>query len=232
MSDTSATPPMTGYAPSQAAPRADANFGDRRRAPTNSDIDPWDLLRAIWSRKERLLLLFVIFLTIGAFWVLTMQPTYVAESQVSVKPRSGEISRFDTPERPQQADPISIESEVQILTSGALVPALVRKLNLHQLPEFNPALRSGGTISQLLQIFGVTSKPRRASVAAITENVLESLSVYRRGESRVIAIRFTSPDAKRAAALANAYAEIYIAQQVAAGNAVNAEATAWLKEQI
>ncbi len=232
MSDTSATPHTAGYAAPQATSRPDASFGDRRRAPTSSDIDPWDLLRAIWSRKERLLALFVIFLTIGSFWVLTMRPTYVAESQVSIKPRSGEISRFDTPERPQQADPISVESEVQILTSGALVPALVRQLNLHQLPEFNPALRGDGTISQILQIFGVTSKPRRASIAAITENVLDRLSVYRRGDSRVIAIRFTSSDPKRAAALANAYAEVYIAQQVADGNALNAEATAWLEEQI
>jgi len=223
---------MTGYATSQAAPRADASFGDRRRAPTSSDIDPWDLLRAIWARKERLLILFVLFLTIGAFWVLTMSPSYVAEAQLSIKPRSGEISRFDTPERPQQADPISIESEVQMLTSGALVPALVRKLNLHKLPEFNPALRGGGALSQFMQIFGLNSKPKPATVSAITENVLARLSVYRLGESRVIAVRFTSGDAKRAAALANAYAEIYISQQVADSNALNAEATLWLKDQI
>lgn len=232
MSDTSATPSMTGYAAPQAAPRANANFGDRRRAPTSSDIDPWDLLRAIWARKERLLILFVLFLTVGAFWVLTMSPSYVAEAQLSIKPRSGEVSRFDTPERPQLADPISIESEVQILTSGALVPALIRKLNLHQLPEFNPALRNGGVLSQFMQIFGITSKAKPASISAITENVLDRLSVYRRGESRVIAIRFTSGDAKRAAALANAYAEIYISQQVTDANDLNAEATLWLKGQI
>ena len=232
MSDTSAAPNMAPYATAPPGRGADDSFGDRRRAPINADIDPWDLLRAIWARKERLLVLFVLFLAIGAFWVMTMKPSYVAQSQVSIKPRAGEVSRFDQQGPPPQADLISIESEVQILTSGALVPPLVRELNLHQVPEFNPAIQSGGAFSQLLQILGATSKPAPATMPAITENVLSHLSVVRRPNSRVIAISFTSLDPKRAAALANAYVNIYIAKQVEASNALSSNATDWLKIQI
>ncbi|PCJ71391.1 MAG: hypothetical protein COA62_01970 [Rhodobiaceae bacterium] len=232
MSDTSAAPNMAPYAAAPPGRGADDSFGDRRRAPIDADIDPWDLLRAIWARKERLLVLFVLFLAIGAFWVMTMSPSYVAQSQVSIKPRAGEVSRFDQQGTPPQADQISIESEVQILTSGALVPPLVRELNLHQVPEFNPVIQSGGALSQLLQILGVTSKPAPATMSAITENVLSHLSVVRKPNSRVIAISFTSRDPKRAAALANAYVNIYIAKQVEASNTLNSNATGWLKIQI
>lgn len=232
MSDTSAIPPMAPYAAAPPGRGADDSFGDRRRAPVNSDIDPWDLLRAIWARKERLLVLFVVFLSVGAFWVMTMTPSYVAQSQISIKPRAGEVSRFDRQETPPQADQISIESEVQILTSGALVPALIRELNLHQIEEFNPSLRSGGVFSGLMQILGLSSKPAPATMSSITENVLDHLSVFRRPDSRIIAIQFTSRDPKRAAALANAYVAIYIAQQVEASNALTSDATSWLKVQI
>jgi len=232
MSDTSAAPNMAPYAAAPPGRGTDDSFGDRRRAPINSDIDPWDLLRAIWARKERLLVLFVLFLTIGAFWVMTMQPSYVAQSQVAIKPRAGEVSRFDQQGTPPQADQISIESEVQILTSGALVPPLIREMNLHQFPEFNPAIRSGGVLAQLMQILGITSKPAPATMSAITENVRDHLSVIRKPNSRVIAVQFTSLDPKRAAALANAYVRIYIAAQVEASNALNRDATGWLKIQI
>ncbi|MEQ9144925.1 MAG: polysaccharide biosynthesis tyrosine autokinase [Parvibaculaceae bacterium] len=232
MSDTSATQPLNGYSGAQAARGGAASFGDRRRAAVSNDIDPWDLLRAIWARKERLLVLFVLFLGIGAFWVMTMDPVYVAEAQLSVKPQAGEVSRFDAQERPPQADPMSVESEVQILTSGALVPQLIRQLNLHRTAEFNPTLRRQGGLAQIMQLLGVSSKREQATLAVITENVLSQLSVRQRGTSRLISISFTSEDPRRAAAMANAYAEIYIASQISASNELNEDATEWLKEQI
>ncbi len=232
MSDTSVTSPMVPGTTAPTGRGADDSFGDRRRAPTSSEIDPWDLLRAIWARKERLLILFVLFLSVGAFWVMTTKPTYQAQSQISIMPRAGEVSRFDRQETPPQADQISIESEVQILISGALVPDLITQMNLHRTAEFNPALRSGGAISQFMQVLGISTKPSPATMASVTENVLDHLSVIRIPDSRVIAIRFTSHDPDRAAVLANAYVAIYIAQQVEASNTLNTSATDWLKIQI
>lgn len=215
-----------------AAPSLPASFGDRRRTSTSSDIDPWDILRAIWSRKERLGLLFGLFLVLGLVWIMSMTPTYVAESQVSIKPRAGEVSRFDNEQRPPEADVIAIQSEVQILTSGALVPDLIAKLQLDELPEFNPSLRKPGLMSQMLQVIGISRKPTPATPAVIREQVMERLSIVRLSESRVIGIRFSSENAERAALLANTYADIYISRQVSDGNALNDEATEWLKSQI
>lgn len=215
-----------------AAPSLPASFGDRRRTSTSSDIDPWDILRAIWSRKERLGLLFGLFLVFGLVWIMSMTPTYVAESQVSIKPRAGEVSRFDNEQRPPEADVIAIQSEVQILTSGALVPDLIAKLQLDELPEFNPSLRKPGLMSQMLQVIGISRKPTPATPAVIREQVMERLSIVRLSESRVIGIRFSSENAERAALLANTYADIYISRQVSDGNALNDEATEWLKSQI
>lgn len=209
-----------------------ASFGDRRRAAVSTDLDPWDLLRAIWARKERLAVLFAIFFAIGAFLVLSTKPTYQAETRLSIQPRTGEISRFDERQSPPSADRSSIESEIQILTSGALVPDLVREMDLHETSEFNPARSEPGAVSTLFQLLVGSSDPRRTTMRAITDRVLSELSVSRQGDSRVIAIRFSSSDPDRAADLANTYAQVYLNQQVAQGNAIKSEATAWLEEQI
>ncbi|MBV1933790.1 MAG: hypothetical protein KUG59_03810, partial [Parvibaculaceae bacterium] len=51
-------------------------FGDRRRRTSESegaaDINPWELMRGIWARKEIVLMTFLAVLALGIFWLSTL----------------------------------------------------------------------------------------------------------------------------------------------------------------
>jgi uncharacterized protein involved in exopolysaccharide biosynthesis len=204
-------------------------FGDRRQSAPSvegaGDISPWDLLRGIWARKELVGFTFAGFMLLALLWLATVTPTYTVETRVLISPRTGEISTFDAASSPAPADPETMQSEIQVLTSRALIAELIADLHLDRSPEFNAALHPG-IISRLI---GITP---RTDTDAVIDRVLGRLNVYQKGTSRVIAIEFTSANAKVAALVANRLAELYIGRQIAQKNTINQEATRWLAQQI
>lgn len=209
------------------------SFGDRRRAapdaPGASDISPWELLRGIWARKELILIAFVAFMALAAVWILTVTPTYTVESRILLSTRAGEVSNFDATSTPTPPDAETIQSEIQLLTSRPLIARLIADLNLANDPEFNPALRSSmmGRLSGELDV-----RPGAPDNERMIDRVLSKLSVYQKGTSRVVAISFTSSNARMAAKIANRLPELYIAEQIKQKNNLNSEATKWLSQQI
>lgn len=204
-------------------------FGDRRQAAPNiegaGDISPWDLLRGVWARKELVGATFAGFMVLAFLWLATVTPTYTVETRVLISPRTGEISTFDATNSPTPADPETMQSEIQVLTSRALVAELIADLHLEHNPEFNAALRPGF----IAHLTGLTPS---TDTDAIIDRVLGRLNVYQKGTSRVIAIEFTSANARTAALVANRLAELYIGRQIAQKNAINQQATKWLAQQI
>ncbi|MDR3498720.1 MAG: polysaccharide biosynthesis tyrosine autokinase [Parvibaculum sp.] len=204
-------------------------FGDRRQAAPNiegaGDISPWDLLRGVWARKELVGATFAGFMVLAFLWLATVTPTYTVETRVLISPRTGEISTFDATNSPTPADPETMQSEIQVLTSRALVAELIADLHLEHNPEFNAALRPGF-------IARLTGLAPSTDTDAIIDRVLGRLNVYQKGTSRVIAIEFTSANARTAALVANRLAELYIGRQIAQKNAINQQATKWLAQQI
>lgn len=210
------------------------SFGDRRRSAADpqgaGDVSPWDLLRGIWARKEIAILTFAGFMALALVWLVTVTPTYTVETRVLLAPRTGEISNFDTNTQPAQPDSQTLQSEIQVLTSRALLVRLVEDLHLDRDPEFNPSLRTEGLRGQLASLMGIRGSA--ADPAEIADEVLKKLNIYQKGTSRVIAIGFTSTSAQNAARVPNRLAELYIAQQIEQKNAISREATKWLAQQI
>tara|TARA_R110000868_G_scaffold877_12_gene6606 strand:- start:14752 stop:16944 length:2193 start_codon:yes stop_codon:yes gene_type:complete len=208
-------------------------FGDRRRAapdaPGASDISPWELLRGIWARKELIFVAFLGFMALAFIWLMTVTPTYTVESRLLLSTRTGEVSSFDNGNTPTPPDAETVQSEIQLMTSRPLIARLITDLHLDKTPEFNPALRTsilGKLSGKLDSLPGVPDRDR------MIDRVLSRISVYQKGTSRVIAVSATSINAATAAAIANRLGELYIAQQVDQKNALNAEATKWLGQQI
>ena len=209
------------------------SFSDRRRAAPDSqgaaDISPWELLRGIWARKELIGLAFAVFMGLAFVWLMTVTPTYTVESRILLSTRSGEVSSFDANSAPTQPDAETVQSEMQVLTSRALIARLIADLKLDEEPEFNPSLRRSA-MGRFAALLG-----RRAGAPdedVMIDRVLGKLNVYQKGTSRVVAIEFTSTSPVMAARLANRMAELYIARQIEQKNGLNREATKWLGEQI
>src|SRR5262249_23370763 len=126
-------------------------------------------------------------------------------------------------------DETEIGSQVHILSSESIIVPVVQLMNLAHDSEFAGPANAGGA-----QIFGYVNKlkelikqsiglgdPTRASIdpAAVlertaVENVFTRLTVYREDVANVINVTFASEDANKAANIANAIADTYIASTI------------------
>ena len=137
-------------------------------------------------------------------------------------------------------DSRQIQDQMQILQSTVLIERVIDQLNLDQNPEFNPFIRVAEPalidrltenvslppeLEDLATNMGILRPPppepdaedvRLTGRLAIIRNVSNRLSLEQVDFSRVINISFTSINPGTAERVANAIAEQYIADQVAA----------------
>jgi polysaccharide biosynthesis transport protein len=159
----------------------------------------------------------------GAYaYAHTLPKTYTANSIITV-----EGDRFAIPElqgalrADNSPDPMPmVRTEVQALTSRALVAAVAAKLHLNENPEFNAALRPPSMLDQGKDMVGsfvarlLPHSPATTAPAGSDEDVFGSvskaLSVFQDDRSLVISLAFTSHDPKLAATFINALIDEYV----------------------
>jgi capsular exopolysaccharide synthesis family protein len=77
---------------------------------------------------------------LGAIVVFSLTPRYSASASVEINPRQTKIANFEAVLTGLPANAATMETEIEILRSRTLALRAVEKLNLSELPEFNPAL--------------------------------------------------------------------------------------------
>ncbi len=103
-------------------------------------------LRELWralTRRKFLLLATIVVITGGAFAYVSRQtPMYTAEALIHVQNPDSQVvlPKIEGVVHDMVADPATIESEIQLLTSPAFVRRVVDEMNLVQDPEFNPVV--------------------------------------------------------------------------------------------
>ena len=97
-------------------------------------------------RRKLVLLATIIAITGGALRYVSQQtPMYTAEALIHVQNRDAQVVQIEGVVEELIADPATIESEIQFLTSRAFLRRMVEQLNLVEDPEFNAALREEPT---------------------------------------------------------------------------------------
>ncbi len=145
----------------------------------------------------------------------TLPKTYTANSTIAV-----EGDRFAIPElqgalrADNAADPMPVvRTEVQALTSRALVTDVATRLHLEASPEFNPALRPpslsqqvkdfvGNLFAQMLPK-GPAEAPAPGPDEAVINSVFKAMTVFQDNRSLVISLAFTAQDPRLAANFVN-----------------------------
>ncbi|WP_194093787.1 GumC family protein [Marivivens aquimaris] len=184
---------------------------------TDQDSDFIDLkeILSIIRRQARLIVLTVIIALAIAFFHLTQATSqYTATTLLMVDPQGKNVLDLETGTTSSQADNARLESEVEILKSDSLALTTIQTQELYLTDEYGPS-------------FGITDKLRAALGMDVNElptgedlmqstlgKFNDSLSVRRRGLTYLIAVSATSESPQRAADIANAHAQNYIAQQV------------------
>jgi polysaccharide biosynthesis transport protein len=226
------------------------NFAlDRRLAvtpeqPEDKDqfIDLDRLLNIAWRRARIVAVAAAIGLALGIAYLLMTPSTYTAATRILLDEN---LTRYAQEERngsgPMQIDTM-MSSEVEILRSSRLAHSVVAELDLHRNelfldPPMSPVawLRSQirSTISSLTSSgekgAGLSEAAQIGRAAAILQ---ANLVAERVGRSFAIEVRYSAKDAALAGAIARAYANQYLADQLNANFDATQQATVWLQSRL
>ena len=220
--------------------------------PVFRDFEPPQLdlreMMAVFWRRRWLFFGTVGFIVVTAvITVFQLTPRYDAQVAVMVAPRTQQIVDIEAVVSGLSGDTQAVESEIQVLRSRGLMKRVQAEMGLDGNAELNPSHpdNEGGLLSLLtnapllaaargeISRDDLDSELRQQLVEAeIVEAMLDRLSVSSVGRSRVINVRFTSEDPRLAARIANAIADLYIAQQVELKAEATRDATDWLSDRL
>jgi succinoglycan biosynthesis transport protein ExoP len=226
------------------------NFAlDRRIAVTPEQPDDKDqfidldrLLNIAWRRARVVALAAAVGLALGAAYLLMTPPTFTAATRILLDEN---LTRYAQEERngpgPMQIDTM-MSSEVEILRSSRLAHAVVEDLDLHQNeafldPPMSPAawlraqVRSVASLLTSSETSGA-GPSEAAQIGRAAAMLQANLVAERVGRSFAIEVRYSAKDAGLAGAIARAYADQYLADQLNANFDATQQATVWLQGRL
>jgi succinoglycan biosynthesis transport protein ExoP len=173
---------------------------------------------------------------------LVLPTSYTSSSVVMLDPRKNNVTDLSAVLSPLSNDPVSVQNQIQIITSRDLAATVVDQQKLTDDPEFNPALLQPNMIElvgELASFLNPKNWFQEQPVASrafqrgrVIENFLRHVDVDAQGLSTAITITVTSRDASKAAQLANALANAYVKSQVATKISATAATTDWLSNRL
>ncbi len=156
--------------------------------------------------RRRLLTLLIVaglVTVVGVFLTLRITPVYTGVARVQIDPTRNPLRSAN--EAQAQLASEAIETEVSVANSIAVARTVVQRLSLDKDPEFTEGLDEAIAKGKL---------SRAGRFDAVVNKVREQVSVSREKLTYIIAVRFTSPDASKAARVANAFATAYLDAKV------------------
>lgn len=162
--------------------------------------------------------------------VLVIPSTYTASAVVMLDPRKNNVAGLSSVLSDLPTDPASVQNQIQILTSRDLAGEVIRRLDLADDPEINPAFAPMPL--NPLHWIGAADVSPDARYSEEVDAFLKRLSVDGLGLSSAISVRFSSRDPAKAARIANTVADTYIESQLAVDSDANRRTTEWLSQRI
>ncbi|GGH21420.1 LPS biosynthesis protein [Alsobacter metallidurans] len=206
-------------------------MADAGPVPANGgDLDAGQLGRALRRRSPLILLATLIVFGLTAFWVNTATPRYTADARILLQPGDNYYTRpGQSAERDLQIDEREVASQVLLVTSRDLAKRAVDRLQLKGNPEFDTSASVVGVVKSGLVYLGLA---RASENEQLIDRFVERVTAFPVGQTRVLAIEFTSSDPVLAARGANAIADIYLELQEEAKLRVAQKASSWLNGAI
>lgn len=171
---------------------------------------------------------FLGFVMLGLIVTLLMTPKYTAASTIEISRESDRVTNFQGVEREASiADQEFYQTQYGLLSSRTLSENVARELRLIDSPEFFAMFDTFSDDPALEMVNGhysAATRSRRHQIAG--EILLDNLGVSPARLSRLVEIRFTSPDANFSAKVANAWAQQFIETNLSR----KSEATAYGRE--
>jgi capsular exopolysaccharide synthesis family protein len=227
--------------------------------PVEGPNELWEWLRLLNRRKALIVGSGLVAVVLMALVIAQATPMYKASSRIMLDTRTFKV--VSTEAALSGVDTLNIgaiQSELEVIQSEFLIGRVVDRLGLASNPDFNGTRPPGfldtalepvrelwhSGISSLLapapppqQPQAAQAKPARVEDSdpgrrAAIGTVAGHLSVTLLGRTFVILVTVESTDGTMSARIANAIAEVYLADQVDNKNEANRRATEWLEERL
>ena len=165
-------------------------------------IDFQGALAAIWRGKSTILLTTAASLLLAVLFVVAVPHRYTAVTQILIDPTDLRAVGNDLTQANQANDAavLQIESQVRVLTSDNVLRRVIAAESLDRDPEFVSSASWSGTV------------PSDSSLAALNA-LRRSTQVKRAERTYVVDVSVTCRDPVKAARIANAIAQAYLAEQ-------------------
>src|SRR5208282_2435202 len=187
---------------SAVAGTADVTAG---RAPV-AGIDLRRILSVIWRGKATILRTTAASLLMAVLVVLVVPPRYTAVTQILIDPTDLHAAGNDlTPANPaNDAAVLQVESQVRVLISDSVLRRVIKTEALDHDPEF---------MAQASSLMGFGDTGTADSTLVALNALRRTVQVKRAERTYVVDVSVTSRDPAKAARIANAIAQAYLAEQ-------------------
>ena len=164
-------------------------------------------------------------------------PRFTAVAQIYIDPRELRLmdKELTTVGQDSAGFLTIVESQAQVITSSSVLGRVVASLDLAQDPEFGETNPSPGLLASLAASLGLSSaSPPEADTGATPAlaALAKRVAVRRTGKTFIVDVEATSRDAAKAARIANAVVESYLAEGAANRAEAANRATAGLSARI
>ena len=222
--------------------------GERSRVVLENDLasdregqgGPGDIINFAlgFLRRQYALILFVtaLAIAISLLYLRTTPPTYTAQAKVLFGNPRAQFVQQQSILGESPLDVAQLESQIEILKSKAIAASVVDQMKLAADPDFNTVNPTQKLLKYLRSPFSADSAKSNEQTSATRDDLIAAFQskvvAARVGYSHVIEISYSSQSPQRAAQIANAIANTYIADQLNAKFEANRTATAWLQDRL
>ena len=208
-----------------------------------------DTLLVLWRRRIMIFALLLLTMSVTTISVNQLVPQYTANAKVMLETRSSRVVKFQDVVGSLRMTPYIFRGEVEVIRSRELAKRVIDELGLVHEEHFTPSgaaskplyqwlnpMRWPGELKRMLfPPEALTLDPQveeERKRNRLINRFLSRLSAEMVGTSPVIAIRYTTPDPKLSARIANAIAEAYVTSQLEAKFEATRKATMWLNSRL
>jgi capsular exopolysaccharide synthesis family protein len=165
---------------------------------------------------------------------MLITPMYKAETLVMLEPRHADVVNIDAVLSPLTASAEVLRSEMDIIQSRAVIDRVIDRLKLMDDQEYNPPAPFWSGINPAnWMVSTLTEEEKKSRIRSkIAATLSNHLGVINDGRSYVIHLTFASKNPRKAALIANAFADSYLVDQMETKYEAVARANAWLNDRL
>ncbi len=160
----------------------------------------------------------VLGLLTGLTYIVMQGRTYEAVAQLEIETTEKRVVRVDSVTSDVSPDKSIVDGQIELMRSASLARYLIKTLGLYGIPA-EP-------------VTATAADPQLGVPDDLVELFLASLTVERVGATFLVDVKFSNPDPKTAAKVANAIGTTYMQRKQQARISATRQANQWLQAQI